>query len=238
MNIALIGYGKMGKTIEQLAAEKGDSVVLKIDLDNRADFVKANLDKADVAIEFSRPESALENIRTCLESGVPVISGTTGWLEHIEEVKALCAERKGAFFYASNYSIGVNVFFALNRFLAKRMAEQRQYQVSMEEIHHTQKLDAPSGTAITLAEGILAELGHKTHWVNEASTASEALPILSKRIDAVPGTHEVLYSSEIDSISITHTAHSRTGFAKGALLAASWLIGKEGCFGMQDLLGF
>ena len=238
MKIALIGYGKMGKTIEQLATAQGDEVVLIIDQENRADFTKTNLSRADVAIEFSRPESAFNNIKTCLEAGIPVVSGTTAWLEHMPEAKALCEQLDGAFFYASNYSIGVNLFFALNRFLAKQMDGQPQYDVTMEEIHHTQKLDAPSGTAITLADGILKELNRKKGWVNKAVQHPEDLSIISKRIDKVPGTHEVVYESEIDSISIKHVAHSRAGFAKGALMAAKWLIGKKGNFGMEDLLGF
>ena len=229
---------KMGKTLERLAVANGDEVVLKIDFDNQEEFTKANLAKADVAIEFTRPDTAFQNIKTCLESGIPVVSGTTAWLEQLPEVKAICQREGGAFFYASNYSIGVNIFFALNRFLAKLMSEQSAYGIAMEEIHHTQKLDAPSGTAITLAEGILEQVPRKQRWENGLSEESSVLPIISKRIDKVPGTHEIVYNSEVDSISIKHTAHSREGFAKGALMAASWLIGKKGNFGMDDLLGF
>ncbi|MCL4157311.1 UNVERIFIED_CONTAM: hypothetical protein GTU68_058091 [Idotea baltica] len=236
MNIALIGYGKMGKTIEQLALAAGHQVVLRIDVNNGSDLNPENLDQVDVAIEFTRPESAFQNIVTCLENGVPIVSGTTGWLEHLEEAQQLVEKYQGGLFYASNYSIGVNIFFALNRYLAKMMKQYGQYEVSMEEIHHTQKLDAPSGTAITLAEGILTELPHKKDWVNSAATNNEDLPIISKRIDKVPGTHEIAYQSTVDNITITHTAHSREGFARGALAAAEWMVGKQGFYGMEDML--
>jgi 4-hydroxy-tetrahydrodipicolinate reductase len=205
MKIALIGYGKMGKTIEQLALAKGHKIGLVIDINNKEEFTASNLQKIDVAIEFSSPESAFENISTCLNNGTPVISGTTGWLDKIEEIKSLCERQKGAFFYASNYSVGVNIFFEINRQLAKMMDRFPAYQVVMEEIHHTQKLDAP---------------------------------IISKRIDNVPGTHSVSYESRIDNIEIKHTAHSRVGFAEGSIKAAEWIIGKQGCFGMKDMLGF
>lgn len=236
MNIALIGYGKMGKTIEQLALAAGHQVVLRIDVNNGADLNSENLNQVDVAIEFTRPESAFQNIVCCLENGVPIVSGTTGWLDHLEEAKQLVEKYQGGLFYASNYSIGVNIFFALNRYLAKMMKQYGQYEVSMEEIHHTQKLDAPSGTAITLAEGILDELPHKKGWINTAATDGEDLPIISKRIDKVPGTHEVAYQSTVDNITITHTAHSREGFARGALAAAEWMVGKVGFYGMEDML--
>jgi 4-hydroxy-tetrahydrodipicolinate reductase len=237
MKIALIGYGKMGKTLERLALANGDEVVLIIDADNRREFTKENLDRADVAIEFSRPDSAFENIKTCLEAGVPVVSGTTAWLDQLPEAKAVCAQQNGAFLYASNFSIGVNIFFALNKMLAEKMSQQKQYKVSMEEIHHTQKLDAPSGTAITLAEGIMENIPEKKSWVNEPSEKLDELGIVSKRIDKVPGTHEIVYESEVDSIAIKHTAHSREGFASGALMAAAWIIGKQGFFEMKDMLG-
>ena len=246
MNIAIIGFGKMGKTIKNLAEAGGDVVVLTIDLENRADFTPENLRKADVAIEFSRPETAFENIRTCLEAGVPVVCGTTGWLDQLEEAKALCKANNGALFYASNYSIGVNVFFAVNRYLSKLMAGQSQYDVHMEEVHHTQKLDHPSGTAITLAEGVLENFTKKKNWKAHLQTAEnehvnlplDALSIISKRVENVPGTHVVTWDSGIDTIEISHVAHSREGFASGALAAAKWLVGKRGCFGMQDMLGF
>ncbi len=238
MKIAIIGYGKMGKTIERIALEMGHEIVLKIDLENRSDFSKGSLKKADVAIEFSRPESAFENIGGCLRAGVPVISGTTGWLDKMEAAKQICRETNGAFFYASNYSIGVNIFFALSNQLAKMMDAFPSYEVQLEEIHHTQKLDAPSGTAISLAEGILNNLTRKERWINEPERLPSDLSILSKRIDKVPGTHLVTYSSAIDTIEIKHAAHSREGFASGAVMAAEWIVGKKGFFGMEDLLGF
>ena len=236
MKIALIGYGKMGKTIDQLAQEAGHEVVLRIDVGNNVDLNAQNLGQADVAIEFTRPESAFNNIVTCLENGVPVVSGTTGWLDRLEEAKQLVEKYQGGLFYASNYSIGVNIFFAVNKYLAKLMKRYDQYAVEMEEIHHTQKLDAPSGTAITLAEGILGELQHKKAWINAASENAEELPIISKRIDKVPGTHTISYNCPIDNITITHTAHSREGFARGALAAAEWMVGKQGFYGMEDML--
>lgn len=234
MNIALLGYGKMGKTIEKLALEKGYSVVYTLDANELIDTEQ--LSQADVAIEFSRPEGAVDNIKACIEQGIPVVSGTTGWLGQMEEVQAFCKAKKGAFFYASNFSIGVNIFFQINKKLAALMKDYPTYSVSMEEVHHTEKLDAPSGTAITLAQGIIEQLPTKTSWVNEATQESTALPIISKRIDKTPGTHTVVYESSIDKISIEHLAHSRLGFASGALLAAEWLRSKEGCFGMEDLL--
>ena len=236
MKIALIGYGKMGKTIDQLAQAAGHEVVLRIDVGNNVDLNAQNLGQADVAIEFTRPESAFNNVVTCLENGVPVVSGTTGWLDRLEEAKQLVEKYQGGLFYASNYSIGVNIFFAVNKYLAKLMKRYDQYAVEMEEIHHTQKLDAPSGTAITLAEGILGELQHKKAWINAASENAEELPIISKRIDKVPGTHTISYNCPIDNITITHTAHSREGFARGALAAAEWMVGKQGFYGMEDML--
>ena len=236
MKIALIGYGKMGKTIDQLAQAAGHEVVLRIDVNNSTDLNTSALASADVAIEFTRPESAFNNIVTCLENGVPVVSGTTGWLDRLEEAKQLVEKYQGGLFYASNYSIGVNIFFAVNKYLAKLMKRYDQYDISMEEIHHTQKLDAPSGTAITLAEGIMEALPNKTGWVNEPSDKKEELPIISKRIDKVPGTHGISYESVIDNITITHTAHSREGFARGALAAAEWMVGKQGFYGMEDML--
>jgi len=237
MKIALIGYGKMGKTIERLALAAGHAVVLKIDHNNAAAMTVEALREADVAIEFSRPESAFDNISCCLQAGLPVICGTTGWLEKLPTVKALCESTKGAFLYASNFSIGVNLFFALNRHLAKLMAEHAQYEPSLLEIHHIHKLDAPSGTAITLAEGVLAAYPEKKQWVNAETNDPQALAIISERTDEVPGTHEVRYNSAIDSLSIRHEAHSREGFAQGALVAAGWIIGKQGCFDMRDVLG-
>lgn len=236
----------MGKTIKSLAEDAGDEIVLAIDLENRHELTAGNLQKADVAIEFSRPETAFENISACLEAGIPVVSGTTGWLHRFEEAKAVCEVKNGALFYASNYSIGVNIFFAVNRYLAKLMEGQSQYDVRMEEVHHTQKLDHPSGTAITLAEGILENFTKKKDWQTYLQKAdnerfkvgSETLVILSKRVENVPGTHVVTWESGIDTLEISHTAHSREGFAAGAIAAARWLIGKKGCFGMPDMLGF
>ena len=205
-------------------------------MENQADLNPENLDRIDVAIEFSRPESAFQNIVSCLENGVPVVCGTTGWLDHLDEAIQLTEKYQGGLFYASNYSIGVNLFFALNRKLARVMSQYQQYEVRMEEIHHTQKLDAPSGTAITLAEGLIAELPGKDTWVNQLEHRPSEVPILSKRIDQVPGTHTISYQSKIDTITISHVAHSREGFARGALAAAEWLRGKQGFYGMEDML--
>ncbi|MBI1227321.1 MAG: 4-hydroxy-tetrahydrodipicolinate reductase [Bacteroidetes bacterium] len=246
MYIALIGFGKMGKTIKQLVEAAGDQVVLAIDLENRHEFTAENLKRADVAIEFSRPETAFENIKTCLEAGIPVVSGTTGWLNDFETAKSICEAKDGALFYASNYSIGVNIFFAVNRYLAKLMETQTQYDVRMEEVHHTQKLDHPSGTAITLAQGILNNFTKKKNWETHLQTGeneqfkanAERIGIISKRVENVPGTHVVTWESDIDTLEISHTAHSREGFAAGAIAAARWLVGKKGCFGMEDMLGF
>ncbi len=238
MKIALIGYGKMGQTIERLARAAGHEIVLIVNIDNRDDLTPENLRQAEVAIEFTQPDSAPDNIRACLEAGVPVVSGTTGWLEQLPAMRELCNMTGGAMLHATNFSIGVNIFFALNRFLAKMMNRQLQYDVQLEEIHHTQKLDAPSGTAITLAEGILSELDRKTRWINAAAAQPEELSIISKRTDPTPGTHTVSYHSEVDTISIRHQAHSREGFARGALVAAEWIIGKQGTFTMNDVLGF
>lgn len=236
MKIAIIGYGKMGKTIERLAEAQGDEIVLIINRENTTDLNAINLAKADVAIEFSEPASAFENIKICLQNNIPIIIGTTAWLERLEEAKQLCQEQNGAFLYASNFSIGVNVFFQLNQQLAAMMQSLTYYDVRMEEIHHTEKKDAPSGTAITLAESVLDQIDRKEKWVNKESVENNELSIVSKRIPNVPGTHLVSYQSLIDSIEIKHTAHSREGFAAGALLAARWIIGKRGYFGMIDVL--
>lgn len=238
MKIAIIGYGKMGKTIERLAVEKGHEIVLKVNAENLEEFTSDNLQKADVAIEFSYPESAFDNIVKCLESNLPVVSGTTAWLDKLDEAKSICAKQNGAFMYASNFSIGVNIFFEVNQYLAKMMNPQPQYEPSLHEIHHTQKLDAPSGTGITLAEGVLENIDRKNNWVNRTSENPVELALTSERIDPAPGTHSVAYTSDIDTIEIKHTAHSREGFASGAILAAEWIIGKKGFFTMRDLLGF
>ena len=197
-----------------------------------------NLKQLDVAIEFTRPDSAANNLMKCIEAGTPVICGTTAWLDRLEEVKTYCEAREGTFMYASNFSIGVNIFFELNRHLARMMANYNDYQPTMEEIHHTQKLDAPSGTGISLAEDLIKIHPAKDKWVNEITTNSNELALTSKRIDKVPGTHTVDYSSAIDTIEVKHIAHSREGFAKGALSAAEWIIGRKGCFTMKDMLGF
>lgn len=231
MKIALLGYGKMGKVIERIALERGHEIVLKKDHDNTFE----GLLNADVAIDFSVPDSAVGNISECLNNGIPVISGTTGWLADYPKMVQLCEEKNGSFIYASNFSLGVNVFFELNEYLAKMMANLKQYKVSMEEIHHTQKLDAPSGTAITLAEGVIKHTDY-ANWTLETPISNE-IHIEAKRIENVPGTHSIFYDSEVDQIEIKHTAHSREGFALGAVVAAEWLVGKKGVFTMKDVLG-
>jgi 4-hydroxy-tetrahydrodipicolinate reductase len=237
MNIALIGYGKMGKAIESIAIAKGHQIVLKIDIDNAADLNKENIAKADVAIEFTGPHSAFNNVMKCLELGIPVVCGSTGWLDKWNEAKEACEAKNGSLLYASNYSIGVNLFFELNQYLAKLMSGHAEYDVLMEEIHHTQKKDAPSGTAITLAEQILSAIQRKKQWINETSADSSNLEIVSKRIDPAPGTHTIKYTSTVDDIEIIHTAHNRVGFAGGAVLAAEFLSTKKGIYGMKDVLG-
>ena len=237
MKIALIGYGKMGKAIEEIALSKGHEIVLKIDANNTSDFTKENIQKADVAIEFTGPHTAFENISKCIQWAVPVVSGSTGWLDHFEKAKKLCEEKKGCLLYASNFSIGVNLFFEINKQVAALMEPYDNYDVSMTETHHTEKKDAPSGTAISLAEQILAQIGRKNKWVNETSSEASDLVIRSERIDPAPGTHTVSYESAIDSIEITHTAHTRKGFASGAVLAAEFANQKMGIFTMKDVLG-
>ena len=230
MKIALLGYGRMGKEIEKIALSRGHEIVIRKDVDDIIDITLA-----DVAIDFSIPTSAYNNITNCINNNVPVISGTTGWLEKYEDAAVLCKEKNSAFIYASNYSLGVNIFFELNKQLAKMMRSLEDYNISMEEIHHTKKLDAPSGTAITLAEGII-ENSAKDNWELGDKTSEENIPIVAKRIPEVPGTHTVWYDSEVDSIEIKHTAHSRKGFALGAVVAAEWIIGKKGVFTMKDVL--
>lgn len=237
IKIALIGYGKMGKAIETIALERGHTIVLKIDVDNAADFTAANLQKADAAIEFTGPQSAFNNVMKCLEFGVPLVCGSTGWLDRMEEAKAYCLQQNGCFLYASNFSVGVNIFFEINKRLAELMKPHAEYNVRMEEIHHTQKKDAPSGTAVTLAEQVLAKIDRKDKWVNNETAHAHELAIISKRIDPAPGTHTVSYQSAIDSIDIIHTAHNRTGFATGAVLAAEFVKGRKGIFSMKDVLG-
>lgn len=237
MKIALIGYGKMGKAIEEIALAKGHEIVLKIDISNAHEFTQERLSRADVAIEFTGPHSAFDNVMKCLAWGVPVVCGSTGWLDKWDEVKNYCEAQKGSLVYASNFSIGVNLFFEVNSFLARLMNKHPEYNVSMEEIHHTQKKDAPSGTAITLAEQVLQHIAAKKQWVNETSTDPEKLVIISERIDPAPGTHKIKYSSPIDDIEIIHTAHNRKGFAGGAVLAAEFAAGRKGIFGMKEVLG-
>jgi 4-hydroxy-tetrahydrodipicolinate reductase len=230
MKIALLGYGKMGKVIERIALERGHEIVLR--KSSTATF--EGLEKADVAIDFSVPDSAVCNISECFATNVPVVCGTTGWLEHYDEIIALCKEKNGAFIYGSNFSLGVNIFFELNAYLAKMMSNLKEYKVSMEEIHHTQKLDAPSGTAISLAEGIIANSEY-TNWTME-NPSEHQIHIEAKRIENIPGTHSIFYDSIVDQIEIKHTAHSREGFALGAVIASEWLVGKEGVFTMKDVL--
>jgi 4-hydroxy-tetrahydrodipicolinate reductase len=231
MKIALLGYGKMGKVIEKIALERGHEIVLK---KSSADSF-SNLNTADVAIDFSTPDAAVCNISECLHTNIPIVSGTTGWLAQYDEMVALCEEKKGAFIYGSNFSLGVNLFFELNNYLAKMMSNFNQYQVSMEEIHHTQKLDAPSGTAISLANGIIENSAYE-NWTL-ANPNAKQIPIDAKRIENVPGTHTVFYTSTVDTIEIKHTAHNREGFALGAVIAAEWLVGKKGVFTMKNVLG-
>ncbi len=231
MNIALFGYGRMGKMIEQVALNRKHTIVAKIDIDT----TEIDFSKIDVAIDFSLPNAAFGNITKCIENNVPVISGTTGWLENYDNAVALCKEKKGAFIYGSNFSLGVNLFFELNDYLAKMMSNLKDYDVTMEEIHHTKKLDAPSGTAISLAEGVIKNTNYEGWKLNTTEQATE-IPIVAKRIGDVPGTHTVAYNSSVDSIEIKHTAHNREGFALGAVVAAEWIIGKTGVFSMKDVL--
>ena len=240
MNIAIIGYGKMGKMVESIAVERGHQIILKIDINNPGDFTQANLEQAQVAIEFTNPETAFANVSRCIGFGVPVVSGSTGWFDRLDEVKRLCAERNGSMLCASNFSLGVNIFFEINRQLARFMNCFPDYSTEIEEIHHTQKLDAPSGTAITLAEGIINEISRIEKWElappQPYPTGSELMPIRAIRRDSVPGTHSVKYSSEIDDIEIIHTAHNRKGFALGAVIAAEYIHNKKGVFSMKDVL--
>lgn len=237
MNLALIGYGKMGKEIEQIAISRGHTIVLKVDINNANSFSIDELKKVDVAIEFSTPESVVTNIYKCFDADIPIIVGTTGWLNKLEGLKKDCLERNQGLFYASNYSIGVNLFFKLNEYLAKLMNVYPEYNVSMEEIHHIHKLDAPSGTAISLANQVIENVKSKQKWVNQKTENQNELGIISKRLDEVPGTHTVTYGSSVDEISITHIAHNRKGFALGAVLAAEYMHGKKGIYGMKDLIG-
>ena len=236
MKIALIGYGKMGKEIEKIALDRGHEIVLKIDITNPEDLTVRNLQKADLAIEFTMPTSAIANYQLCFEAGIPVVSGTTGWHERQAEVFENCRNLNGTFFYTSNFSLGVNIFFALNKKLATMMSGYSEYKIGMTEIHHIHKLDAPSGTAITLAEGIIENIPSKTKWVNQETDNNSEIGIISERIDEVPGTHIIKYDSEVDYIEITHCAKSRKGLAFGAVLAAEFSYGKKGILSMNDLI--
>ena len=236
MKIALIGYGKMGKEIEQVAVGRGHTIVLTIDIDNQEDLNKENLSRADVAIEFTSPATAVANYLKCFAAGVPVVSGSTGWLEQKAEVEQACSTQNGCFFYASNFSLGMNIFFELNKHLARIMKDFPQYDVAMTEVHHTQKLDAPSGTAITLAEDILTINKSKTNWTIEESKADNKLYIKPIREGLVPGIHTIKYNSEVDYIEMTHSAYNRKGLALGAVIAAEFCVGCKGVLSMADLL--
>ena len=238
MKIALIGYGKMGKTIEQIALSRGHQIVSIVDINNPEEFQSVNFKSADVAIEFTTPATAFDNYMKSFAAGVPVVSGTTGWLDRISEIKEKCEKEGKTFFYASNFSIGVNIFFALNKYLAKIMNNFPSYNISMTETHHIHKLDAPSGTAITLAEGILETVDRKERWTLETAEQPTDLPIHAIREGEVPGIHEVTYESDVDYISIKHDAKSRAGFALGAVVAAEFTAGKKGFLGMDDMLKF
>lgn len=248
MNIALLGYGKMGKIIEKIATDRKHNIVLKIDFYNQQDLTAENLQKADVVIEFSTPGSVLNNINHCFDAGVPIVVGTTGWYQHIPELKQKCHSGNNTLLYASNFSVGVNIFFHVNKVLARLMNNYPYYDVQVEEIHHTQKLDSPSGTAITIAEGIIENIDTKNEWVNvltaegdetnDDNVSNDQLLIESFRIDSVPGTHTVIYDSEVDSIEFKHTAHNRNGFALGAVLAAEWVANKKGFFSAEEMFDF
>lgn len=245
MRIALIGYGKMGKAIEAIALEKNQKlgkdhfeIALKIDIHNRHTITTEELASVDVAIEFTSPETAIDNIKWCFEAGVPVVVGTTGWTKELKNIQQYAAENDKAFLFAPNYSIGVNIFFEINRQLAAIMNDYDEYDVDMLEVHHTEKKDSPSGTALFAALDVLKKIKRKDQWRNHPSENKATLPIISERTPEVPGTHVVRYFSPIDDIEIKHTAHNRTGFASGALLAAEWLVGKTGYYSMEDVLGF
>jgi 4-hydroxy-tetrahydrodipicolinate reductase len=235
MKILLMGYGKMGKVIERFALERGHTIAAKIDIDNQVDFEALTKSDVDIAIEFSHPSSAYKNIRKCIEKGFPIIAGTTGWLEHKPEIEQLTIDKNGTFLYASNYSIGVNLFFELNKKLAQLMKPYPFYEVNTREVHHTEKKDSPSGTAITLAEGLIENLEGKEKWVNNEIAQPNEIPIWSEREAKVPGTHIVRYISDVDEIEIMHKATSREGFALGAVVAAEWAVNKKGVLKLSDL---
>jgi 4-hydroxy-tetrahydrodipicolinate reductase len=236
MKIVLIGYGKMGKEIERISLGRGHQIVAKIDVDNQVDLAALTAAEVDVAIEFSNPASAYANILTCINKQIPVVCGTTGWLEKKAEIEALTKEKQSTFFYASNYSIGVNLFFRLNKMLAQLMSPHKEYDIYTNEIHHIEKKDSPSGTAITIAEGIIEANGSKDKWVNNEIAAANEVAIWSQRESVIPGTHTVKYISKVDQIEITHEAFSREGFALGAVIAAEWIKDKKGVLGMDNML--
>jgi 4-hydroxy-tetrahydrodipicolinate reductase len=238
MNILLLGYGKMGQMIAHLALRRNHTIAAKINIDNLAELESLDTSKIDVAIDFSQPHAAPSNIKWCIDHGIPVAVGTTSWLDQKAEIDAYCKANGGTYLFASNFSIGVNIFFKVNQFLAKLMNGQADYDVAMKEIHHTHKLDAPSGTAITLAQGILDNVDRKEKWINSPTDQPNELSIISERVDPAPGTHSIYYDSKVDSIEITHTAHSREGFAMGALLVAEWLPSQSGAKSMDDFLKF
>ena len=237
MKIILVGYGKMGRIIEKTALDRGHEIIGRIDLDNASDLDTTLAAAADAAIEFTGPHSAFDNVMKCLSLGIPVVCGSTGWLDRYEEAAGYCRQQQGSLLYASNFSVGVNIFFEINKTLARLMAGHPGYDVSIREIHHTQKKDAPSGTAITLAEQVLRAVPGKEKWVNQETGEAADLQITSERIDPYPGLHTVRYASAIDEIRITHEAHSRDGFALGAVLAAEFIRERTGIFSMKDVLG-
>ena len=236
MNILLLGYGKMGQLIDEFATTQGHSIAAKIHINNREELDNLDTTSVEVAIDFSQPEAAVGNIKWCIDRGIPVVVGTTGWLHQKSAVDAYCRTHDGTYLYASNFSIGVNIFFKLNEVLAGYMNGRTDYKAGIKEIHHTQKLDAPSGTAITLAEGIIDNRDDLSGWKNEATEEADILPVISERVDPAPGTHAICYDSAVDSIDIRHTAHSREGFAKGALAVAEWIAGRKGILTMDDFL--
>lgn len=248
MKIAILGYGKMGRIIEQIALDRKHEIVLKIDITNPHELTTENLQKADVAIEFSTPDTVLEHMEACFKAHVPIVVGTTGWYGQLQRIKNECEQSNNTLLYASNFSVGVNVFFHVNKILARLMNNYPYYDVQVEEIHHTQKLDSPSGTAITIAEGVIEGLDRKKEWVNilttegnegvEDTVKADQLLIESLRIENVPGTHTVVYDSEVDTIEFKHTAHNRNGFALGAVLAAEWVQGKKGFYSVKDMFNF
>ena len=236
MRIVLIGYGKMGKEIERIAMDRGHQIVSKIDIENPDDLISLTNKEVDVAIEFSNPISAFSNIMKCIEKQIPIVCGTTGWLEKKAEVEKATKSFDSTFFYASNYSIGVNLFFKLNKQLAKLMQPHAGYDIYTNEIHHVEKKDSPSGTAITIAEGIMSQYSNKTKWVNNEIPGADEIAIWSQRESTKPGTHTVKYISKVDQIEVTHEAFTREGFALGAVIAAEWILGKKGVLGMDDML--